>query len=348
VAADASRSVPPLPDRPNRFTVVVPTLGGDERLAGLLTALEAQTLPRDRWSLVVAFDGASPSAAIARRIEAIGGSAAIVEPRRGPGAARNLGAHGAAGDWLAFTEDDCLPAPDWLAAAAARIARERDRDRGLDVLEGATHLPDGRPARRRHEGQLTWLPTNLFVRKEFFERIGGYCEHFFDPRRGVYFREDSDFGFTSREAGARVTYDPASSVTHPHEHPGWLDPVRWARRYEMDPLLAARHPRAFREEIEVVRVGPLRLRRPFVRACGGYVLTLLAAAAALAIGEIGVAAWFVSLAGLAALLIWSKWRFDPRKLPAVLIVPPILLAALLRGKARAYAVGARPPASISP
>lgn len=256
--------------------------------------------------------------------------------RAGPGAARNRGAASARGDYLAFTEDDCVPAPDWLSAAAARLARVGAEP--PEVLEGATLLPDGGPARRRHGDRPTWLPTNLFVRRSFFERIGGYSERFFDARSGIYFREDSDFGFTAAAAGARVVFDPAPRVSHPREHGGWLDPIRWARRYEMDPLLAARHPAAFRDEIEVVRLGPFRLRRPFVRACAGYLVALLAAGSAAVIGEPGVAAWFAGMAIVMALAIWAKWGFDPLKLPAVLVVPPILLYSLARGRARA-----RPP-----
>jgi len=330
VAAETGETSEPT-RRVIRFTVVVPTLGRDELLQLLLSALEAQTFPRDRWELVIAVDGALLSSATERRIESMRARTAAEPVRQGPGAARNRGARDAGGEYLAFTEDDCAPAPDWLASAAARLARDRD----VDVLEGATLLPDGRPARRRHGEGLTWLPTNLFVRREFFERVGGYCERFFDARRGVYFREDSDFGFTAREAGARVAFEPATRVIHPPEHRGWLDPIRWAQRYEMDPLLASRHPGAFREEIEVVRLGPFRLRRPFVRACGGYVVALLAAAAALSIGEVGVAAWFAGLAVALLLVIWSKWRFDPRRILLVPIVPIVLLAALVRGRRRA-------------
>jgi len=278
------------------------------------------------------------------------GAAAVSTPeRRGPGAARNLGARASAArgapahDYLAFTEDDCTPEPDWLASAAARL----ERDPPIDVLEGATLLPDGSPARRRDGERPTWLPTNLFVRRGLFERVGGYCERFFDPHGSIYFREDSDFGFTLREAGARVAYDSLPRVTHPREHAGWLDPIRWARRYEMDPLLRERHPRAFREEIEVLRAGPLRLRRPFVRACVGYVTALAAAIAAAAIGEPGVASWFAGLAALMALLLWAKWRLDPRKLPAVLVVAPVLLASLARGRARVQKVAPAAPSSIT-
>jgi glycosyltransferase involved in cell wall biosynthesis len=327
---------PASPSSPIRFSVVVPTRGREELLIPLLDALEAQTLPRDRWEIVLSFDGCAPSGRLAARIAAMGAKVVVSPSRGGPGAARNRGAAIARGDWLAFTEDDCVPAPDWLAAAAARM----DRAPRLEAVEGATLLPDGRDARRRDGARPTWLPTNLFVRRTRFEGIGGYCERYFNPRSGVYFREDSDFGFALGTTGAPVAVEAAARVTHPREHRGWLDPIRWARRYEMDPLLAARHPEAFREEIEVVRWGPIRMRRPFVRVCVGYVLALLAAAAAAAIGEAGVAAWFVGVAAIAAAVLWAKWRFDPRKLPAVLLVPPVLLAALLRGAVR-YRVASR-------
>lgn len=313
-----------------RFSVVVPTRGDLIRLEALLDALERQTIPKDQFEIVLAFDGVTPPASTAAR----GARAVALPERRGPGAARNEGVRASRGAWIAFTEDDCLPAPDWLEAAAARIAREPS----VEGIEGATLLPGGAPARGGE--RPTWLPTNLFVRRDLFDRSGGFCERFFDPRHGVYFREDSDFGFRVADLAARVVVEPEARVTHPREHPTWIDPLRWARRYEMDPLLAARHPAAFRERIEVWRLGPLRIRRPFVRACVGYLLALAAAAAAAVAGEGGVAAWCLGLAALAFLVIWAKWRLDPRKAPAAMLVPFVLLAALWRGRKRAYEASA--------
>jgi glycosyltransferase involved in cell wall biosynthesis len=322
---------PPASTGAPRFTVVVPTLGRDDLLIPLLDALAAQTLDRTRWGVVLAFDGGALSPAVAQRMESIGARAATSAVRQGPGAARNRGAAFATGDFLAFTEDDCVPAPDWLARAAARLERDTD----VDVLEGATLLPDGSPARRRHGESLTWLPTNLFVRRDFFQRIGGYCEGYFDASRGIYFREDSDFGFTAAGAGARAIYDPAPRVIHPREHPGWLDPIRWAERYEMDPLLASRHPRAFRDEIEVARLGPLRMRRPFVRACAGFLVAAVSALVLVLMGEGDLASWFAALAAVLLLVIWAKWRFDPRRILVLPAVPIVLVAALVRGRRRA-------------
>ena len=309
------------------FSVVVPTRGDAAKVGLLIAALERQTLPRERWESVWTFDGTAPTPEIVRRLEGLGARVEVLQERRGPGGARNAGARKARGDYLAFTEDDCLPHSDWLARAAARLEREPE----IDVLDGATVRPDGRPSRRPDSDHPHYLPTNLFVRRTVFDRMGGYCEDFFDAARGVYFREDSDFGFTLEEAGARIAREPEARVVHPVEHPGFLDPLRWARRYEMDPLLERRHPKRFRERIEVHRAGPFVVRRLFVRACFAYLIALAASVAALVLGERATAALALVIAAATLLAVWAKWRFEPLRLPVIPLVPFVLALSLIRG-----------------
>ena len=309
--------------------MIVPTRGHAEKLRALLLALDAQTFPRDRWEAILSFDGISPAPALSSEIER-GGWRRVSDSRRGgPGAARNRAAREARGAYLAFTEDDCVPDPRWLAEAAARI----ERDPSIDVLAGETLLPEGAPARRPDGDRPHYLPTNLFVRRSRFESVGGYDEGYFDAGSGIYFREDSDFGFALEQAGARIAVEPGARVVHPREHPGALDPIRWARRYRMDARLQARHPDRFRQRIEVHRVGPFTIRRPFVRACFAVVIATLAAGIALALGEPGVASLFGALALAAFLPVWAKWRFDPLRLPVILAVPFVLVYEVLRGRA---------------
>lgn len=317
---------PAVPD----LSVVVPSRGDPAKLRNLFDALDRQTLARDRYEVILALDRAELPPDLAARAETAGYRAVRRPERSGPGAARNRGAADARGAFLAFTEDDVTPAPDWLERALARIAA----DPALDVLEGATLKPGGRPVRIRAEEGASWLPTNLFVRRALFVRVGGYCERFFDGERGIYFREDSDFGFTLEAAGAGIAHADDVRVEHPDEHPGFLDPLRWARRYEMDALLAARHPRRFRERIEVHRLGPFRIRRPIVRAASAYVLALSVAAIAAALGSPDLAGGALLLAALAFLPVWAKWRFSPLRLPVALLVPFALVLALARGRGR--------------
>ena len=324
--------------------MIVPTLGDPARLGRLVDALAAQSFDRARWELIVAVDAPALDPAIARRIAALGGESRVARAGGGPGAARNRGAAAARGTWLAFTEDDCTPAPDWLERAAATIAREP----GVEVVTGATFKPGGRPVHRQRGISPLYLPTNLFVRRDTYARAGGYCEDYYDPVSRVYFREDSDFGFTLEDIGARMVAAPDVRVEHPDEHPGFWDPVRWARRHLMDPLLAARHPLRFRDSIEVHRLGPLRLRRPIVRMCMAFVMAITAAAVAtlfdalLLGGELGL----VALAAL--MVIWAKWRFDPRRLPVLPVVPFMVVWSLLEGQQRAHRIMARAAGGARP
>lgn len=313
------------------FSVVVPSIGREAGLARLLAALERQTLPRERFEVIVALDAREPADGLVERLERAQVRVVKREANRGPGAARNAGAAAASGPWLAFTEDDCEPADDWLANAAQRIAAEPR----LDALEGATVKPGGRAVHRQSQEHPLYLPTNLFVRRETFDRVGGYCEQYFDAELGLYFREDADFGFTLEAAGARVERAEGVVVTHPDEHVSPGAAIRWAMRHEMDPLLARRHPRAFAERVEVHRVGPFTMRRPIVRASMMTVFGVAAAAIAAGLGRGGLAAAFGVVALLGVLVVWAKWRFRPSHAGAALAVPFVMAWALVRGQMRA-------------
>ncbi|HEU5310362.1 MAG TPA: glycosyltransferase [Candidatus Eisenbacteria bacterium] len=321
--------------------MIVPTRGDAEKLRTLFPALDAQTFPRERFEVLLSFDGTLPEPAIASEIRGRGWRVCSGPRRGGPGAARNRAAREARGSYLAFTEDDCVPDRFWLERAAARLEREPS----IDVLAGETLLPGGDAARRPDGDRPHYLPTNLFVRRSLFESLNGYDEGFFDAASGIYFREDSDFGFSLERAGARIALEPEARVVHPREHPGTIDPIRWARRYRMDARLRARHPDRFRERIEVHRAGPFTIRRPFVRACFAVVIASLAALIALAVGEPGVASFLAMVAIVAFLPVWAKWRFDPLRLPVILAVPFVLVVELLRGMTGAAVPG--PPGTRS-
>ncbi len=312
------------------FSVVIPSRGG-ARIEATLDALARQSFPAERFETIVVLDGAGLPEPLTGRLGGRGVRIERLAARAGPGAARNRGVALARGTILAFTEDDCEPDRDWLLRAAWRFEHQPE----IEALDGQTEKPGGRPLRVQPGHGPLYLPTNLFVRRPLFERVGGYHEGYFEPRGGIYFREDSDFGFALEAAGAHIESAPEVRVIHPDEHPRFLDPLRWARRYEMDALLRERHPRRYRERIEVHRLGPLRVRRPIVGAsvavvAGAVLVPLLAALGYGTAARVGLAA-----IGLLLLSIWAKWRFDPRKLPLVPLVPFVLVASSLRGRARA-------------
>ena len=103
------------------FSVVVPTYRRPTALTACLGSLAELDYPRDRLEVIVVHDDrgcASPDPLSAR----FGGRLDLTElcqSHAGPAAARNAGASRARGDYLAFTDDDCLVAPYWLRSLAS-------------------------------------------------------------------------------------------------------------------------------------------------------------------------------------------------------------------------------------
>src|SRR4051794_39301109 len=118
------------------ISVVVPTRDRSERLDALLQSLSAQTLPPGDFEAIVVDDGSRDGTPqmLAEAAERHPYRLTIVSGEgRGPAAARNLGWQAAAGDIVAFTDDDCEAGPGWLEAIAASALETPDA-----VIQGRT------------------------------------------------------------------------------------------------------------------------------------------------------------------------------------------------------------------
>jgi GT2 family glycosyltransferase len=108
-------------------SVVVCTLGRDPRLVGTVAAVLGQT-HADLELVVVDNDPAS-----GRVGELLAGVddarlRIVPQPIRGLSAARNAGLDAARGALIAYTDDDAVPDPTWIAETLAVLRRDRDGD----------------------------------------------------------------------------------------------------------------------------------------------------------------------------------------------------------------------------
>lgn len=165
---------------------------------------------------------------------------------RGAVAARNTGASIASGSVIAFTDDDCEPSPDWLAAA--RRAFEQADIAGLEglILSDRLNDPDWRPVTNSgFEGGF--MTANLFIRTAVFHAIGGFDLRFDHP----HFREDTDLGWRAQQLGS-IPFSHEAWVYHPPQ-PRALDRESLAERsrfFEKDALLLRKHPVKYCELFE--------------------------------------------------------------------------------------------------
>jgi cellulose synthase/poly-beta-1,6-N-acetylglucosamine synthase-like glycosyltransferase len=205
------------------FSIVVPTFERPASLANCLQSLALLDYPRDRFEVIVVDDGseAPPHATIAGlrcKIDVT----LLTQPHAGPAAARNAGAAQARGTFLAFTDDDCRPAPNWLNTLSARFAAAPGSAVGGRTLNALSDNPyssasqllidylysyyDADPGRARF---LT--SNNLAFPTEPFRSLGG-----FDVRWNHAGAEDRELCDRWRAAGHRMIYTPEVLVYHAH------------------------------------------------------------------------------------------------------------------------------------
>lgn len=207
---------------PVTFTVVIPTRRRPQHLARLLAALEPQIAGRPGRDAVVVNDG-SHGAAYERAIEPFRGWVRYIalSTRRGPAGARNVGTGKATGRYLVFTDDDCVPPPQWLDWLTAILEDDPDI-----VAVGGPPRPLLGPAPgiverfcARYEryakpelsdGEVLLLPTvNMAVRRDWFDKVGGFRAEF-----EVAGGEDLNLCYRLKRAGAKLHVDPIWFTRH--------------------------------------------------------------------------------------------------------------------------------------
>jgi len=265
-------------------SVVVATHGRAGLLPRLVHAIEQQSGCGSIELVIV--DDASPDTTWAQ-LERLRGDATIplqihrLPQNRGPATARNIGWRAASARLIAFTDDDCTPSPDWLAAIVAGLGTHA-------IVQGRT-LPD--PAQDANRGPFShtmhvkgenglYATCNIGYRREVLERVGGFDESFRWP-----YGEDIDLAWRAKEAGATTAFVRDAVVHH-----------------DIRPASVKAHLRDLRRRsgiVQVVRSHPaLRSRFPqrlFVRPTHPQAL-LAAAGLAVALSSRPLA---VRLAGLA-------------------------------------------------
>lgn len=221
-------------------SVVVATKDRAARLAKLLDALEAQTVGRDSFELVVIDDGSSDSTA-----EVAGGRVDRLirhsEPT-GPAIARQEGWEAAGGRLIAFTDDDCRPEPDWLeralevhSLAPGAIVQGQTRPDPLEA--GALSDPLSRSIRVDRLGPF-FQTCNVFYPRQLLVEVGGFDPTI--PRPSV---EDADLAMRALATGCGAVYAEEAIVNHAVEIQPLRNAVLGARRWASLIPLVSRHPK---------------------------------------------------------------------------------------------------------
>jgi GT2 family glycosyltransferase len=178
----------------------------------------------------------------------------VHEPRRGQALARNVAFPLASGEIIAFTDDDCIPAPDWLErqiqdfsdpsvwACTGRVIQHAST-RASDLFEEVAGQDLGGERRvftredirfglgfffgniakvfAKHMKSRAPVPfgighgSSMTFRREAFQKNGGFDERY---GWGCPFGscEDLEILYRTLKSGHAIVYEPAAVVRHKH------------------------------------------------------------------------------------------------------------------------------------
>ncbi|ABW30660.1 glycosyltransferase [Acaryochloris marina] len=206
---------------PDFISVIVPVFNDTERLAQCLLALEQQTFHQDSYEVIVV-DNASEDD-VQAVVTHFPHANVVIEPQRGSYAARNTGIAIAKGNILAFTDADCIPAPDWIekgvqslhdtpncGLVAGRIEfsyQNPQQPNPIELCDSVLYLQQDLYLKHAKFGAT----ANVFTFKSVFHKVG-----LFDQT--LKSGGDYEWGQRVFKAGYPQVYSAEAFVHHPARH----------------------------------------------------------------------------------------------------------------------------------
>ncbi len=204
----------------SKISIIVPAKNAARTLKACLQALINQDGLRfgEDYEVILVDDGSNDeTSAIGTEM----GVKVISQQNAGPAAARNAGANAASGDFLLFTDSDCVPQSDWclqmlkpfadpdvVGVKGAYLCREQ-----TPVARFVQQEFEHKYARMAKQPKIDFIDTySAGYRKSIFLENGGFEERF--PVPSV---EDQEFSFRLARKGYKLVFQPSARVFHSHD-----------------------------------------------------------------------------------------------------------------------------------
>lgn len=196
-------------------SVIVPVYNDPDGIRRCLTALTEQTYPDDQYEVLAVDNGSTDNTPeVVRDFERV--ELLVEDEIQGSYAARNRGIEAATGEIFAFTDADCTPDPNWIAAGVETL----DRD-DTDLVGGRVvfEFSDQKTAAERFDASVNMRndqsvqdgvvkTANVIVRRAVVEDIGPFPQHL--PSGG-----DVHWTGAATDAGYTLVYGEDVIVRHP-------------------------------------------------------------------------------------------------------------------------------------
>lgn len=197
-------------------SIIIPVWNSERRIVMALEAIARQTAPRDRFEVIVVDNGSNDGTAEAvRQFDFV---KLLSEPTPGSYRARNRGLAEARGEYVLFTDSDCVPDPDWVAQAIAATERMPEAalyggEITLFREEGAGRLAASYEELHSFNQRLNiasghCVTANWLCRRDDLRQVGGFKDRLLSGG-------DAECSRRMVAAGYKLVHVPDMVVRHP-------------------------------------------------------------------------------------------------------------------------------------
>lgn len=231
------------------ITVVVPTYRRPQLLNRCIKALLLQRFDKTQFEIIVVSDG--PDADTQNLLNNWAGyDLPIIKfmplpYKKGPAAARNHGWQNAAGQIIAFTDDDCIPDSHWLTEISRHCHTNEDVAITGKVIVPISEEPTDYELNISHLQTADFITANCACTKSALIKAGG-----FDERFSMAWREDSDLHFNLMNNAIPIKKVKTAIVTHPVREAVWGVSIKEQKKTMYDALLYKKYPKLYRKKIQ--------------------------------------------------------------------------------------------------
>lgn len=233
------------------ISVVVPAHNRPEFLTKTIERLLAQQYPKQKYEIiVVGFKGNNTIAQVKQKFSDKRLRFFTINSRF-PDKKRNFGIKKAKGSIVAFTDDDCLPAKNWLS----KINEAFEKDKSLAGIEGLT-WNDNKKLYCHATENLTggkYPACNYAFKKKVLLEVGGFDENY------NFFREDTDLAFKVLSKGYKIDFVKDVRVYHPPRKRPLYSPLKELFLIKGDIRLFKKFPGLYKKYFGFVCRGSFKL-----------------------------------------------------------------------------------------
>ena len=204
-----------------KFSLIVPVYNRPEEMKELLASLEQQSFTD--FELVVVEDGSTITSKDICELFAEKFSITYhFKKNEGPSIGRNFGATLAKGEYLIFTDSDCILPAEYLSVIANSLTDEfqgyggpdeshpdfNDMQKAISYSMTSMLTTGGIRARKKNEKNYVLRSFNMTILKDAFLKMGGF------PATRLHPGEDTIFGIDFLKAGYKTKIIPEAHVYH--------------------------------------------------------------------------------------------------------------------------------------